>query len=97
MKFRIPNTIYILGVLHTVEVRQFNSSDADECEAVGLYKADGRMILIDSTQPVHTHAEILLHEIAEGVNSLLDLNLKHYQICAAGLAYADVLNQLEAE
>ena len=96
MKFTIPDTIYILGVLHTVEVRPFNESDTDEGGAVGLYKSDGRSILIDADQPPHLHREIFLHEITEGVNSILDLNLKHYQICAAGVAYADVLNQLEA-
>ena len=97
MQFRIPDTIYILGVLHTVEIRPFSDSDPDECESVGLYKSDGRQILIDADQPAHLHPEIFLHEITEGVNSILDLNLKHYQICAAGVAYADVLNQLTEE
>ena len=96
MKFTIPDTIYIMGILHTVQIRPFDESDADESMAVGIYKADGRQILIDATQPSHLHPEIFLHEITEGVNSILDLNLKHYQICAAGVAYADVLNQLEA-
>jgi len=96
MNFKIPSTIYILGVLHTVEVRPFNESDAEENDSMGLYKPDGRTILIDSTQPEHTHLEIFLHEVAEGINAELDLNMKHYQICAMGLVYHDVLNQLEA-
>ena len=97
VQFRIPDTIYILGVLHAVEIRPFNESDDDEGGAVGLYKSDGRRILIDADQPAHLHPEIFLHEITEGVNSILDLNLKHYQICAMGIAFHDVLNQLEAE
>lgn len=97
MKFTIPDTIYIMGILHTVQIRPFDESDADESMAVGIYKADGRQILIDATQPSHLHPEIFLHEITEGVNSILDLNLKHYQICAMGIAFHDVLNQLVRE
>ena len=92
----IPDTIYILGILHTIVVRTFNDSDPDEADAVGLYKSDGRQILIDAGQPRHLHFEIFLHEVGEAINSILDLNMKHYQICAMGVGYADVLNQLEA-
>jgi hypothetical protein len=97
VKFTIPDTIYILGVLHTVEVRPFSESDADEADTMGLYKPDGRQILIDASQPRHLHPEIFYHEITEAVNSICDLNLKHHQICAMGLGFHDVLNQLEAE
>jgi len=98
VKFTIPDTIYIMGILHTVQIRPFDESDADESMAVGIYKADGRQILIDATQPSHLHPEIFLHEITEGVNSILDLNLKHYQICAMGLGFHDVFrNQLTEE
>ncbi len=97
MKFQIPNTIWILGVLHTVEIRAMNDDDPDESDAGGLYKADGRRIVIDQTQPEHLRPEILCHEIAEGINDQLDLGLKHWQISAMGIGFHDVFcNQLEA-
>jgi len=98
VKFSIPDTIYILGVLHTVEVRPFDESDADDSLAAGLYKADGREIHIDSTQPPHLYSDIFCHEVAEGINSMLDLGLKHHQLTGMAVGFHDVFrNQLTEE
>ena len=94
----IPDTIYILGVLHTVEIRPFNENDAEDCEASGSYKDDGRIIAIDSAQPRYLHPDIFVHEVAEGINSLLDLGLKHWQICGMAAGFHDVFwNQMMSD
>ena len=95
MRYPIPDGHYLLGVYHVVDKHPFNESDSDESENSGLYRPDGRCILIDSTQPEHTHAEIHLHECIEGINDMADLGLKHWQICILALALNDLIrNQL---
>ena len=92
MKWQIPDTDYIFGILHVVEIRPFAE---EESEFSGLYKADGRVISIDAAQPEYLHPEIFCHEYAEGINDILDLGLKHYQICAIGVAFNDLIDQLK--
>ena len=94
MKWKIPETIYILGVLHTIEIREFTDAD-DDPAAAGLYASDGRAIHIDATQPKYLRHDIFCHEIAEGINSVLDLGLNHCQITSMGAGFHDVFrNQL---
>ena len=98
MKWNIPDTVWILGILHTVEVRPFNESDLTERGQNGLYDSDTRTISIDSVVPEHLRHELFCHEVAEGVNDIMDLGLKHYQIAAIGVGFHDVFrNQMEAE
>ena len=93
MKFTIPDTAFIFGLLHAVEVREF--VEETDGEASGSYNSDGRIMAIDSNQPEHLHPEIFCHEYTEGINDILDLGLKHYQICAIGVAFNDLIDQLK--
>lgn len=93
MKWQIPDMIYILGVLHTVEIRQFGDED---CDKSGLYDPCSRSIHIGSDQQPHLQPEIFIHEIIEGINDMADLRLKHHQICTIALGVHDVFrNQLK--
>lgn len=95
MKWAIPDGHYLLGVYHVVDKHPFNESDSDEAGAMGLYRDDGRVIEIDSSQPEYTQSEIHLHECIHGIDSMADLGLKHYQICILALAINDLFrNQL---
>ena len=96
MKCKVPDTgHYLLGVYHIVDKHDFSESDADESGAMGLYKDDGREILLDTTQPEYTQSETHLHECIHGIDSVADLGLKHWQICILSLAIHDLFrNQL---
>ena len=95
MKWNIPQAHFLCGIWHVVDIHPFNESDADESNAMGFYKDDGREIHIDASQPEHTWLEIWLHECIHGIDSIHDLGLKHYQICTLAAQIHDLLrNQL---
>ena len=97
MKWNLPAALSILGLWHAVEVRPFTESESADGK-FGLYLPDVRTILIDSDTPEHLRYEIFCHEVAEAINDMGDLNLKHYQICAMALGFHDVFrNQLTEE
>ena len=96
MKFNIPDTVFIFGLLHSVEVRPLTEDESAEIRG-GYYDDTNRIIIVDSTVPRHLHREIFLHEYAEAVTDLLDMKLRHTPIEAMGLAYHNLIDQLEAE
>ena len=65
---------------------------------MGLYRDDGRVIALDTSQPPYTLSETHLHECIHGIDSMADLGLKHWQICILSLGIHDLYrNQLVAE
>lgn len=88
--YNIPDIIWILGIPHDVHIEPI----ADD---QGLYENETRTIRIDADTPSRLHTEIFLHEVCEGINDILDLGLKHTQICAFGVVFHDVLKQMEAK
>ena len=82
----IPRGFSLLGIYHAVEVRKFTESDDGDG---GLYDPDSRIISIDTARAPHTHHELLCHEVAEGINDMLNLRLPHHVISAFGLGFHD--------
>jgi len=97
VKWNLPAALPILGLWHAVEIRRFTEAESADGR-FGLYLPETRTILIDSSTPEHLRYEIFCHELAEAINDMNDLNLKHHQMCAMGLGFHDVFrNQLTEE
>lgn len=95
MKWQIPKALPILGIWHVVEIRPFTDEEAADAKN-GLYLDTQRAIVIEACVPEHLRYEVLCHEVAEAVNDMLDLGLKHYQVSAMGVGFHDVMrNQLK--
>ena len=96
MKWNLPAGMFILGLYHHVEVREFTDEESADGK-YGLYLPDTRTILIDADTPPHLRYEIFCHEVGEAINDMLDLGMKHNQISGMGLGFHDVFrNQLIA-
>lgn len=70
------DSIRILGVDIPIQKVDFFPGDKDQ---LGGSDRDGIKIL--STLPERSRETVLLHEIIEEINSRLELNLTHTQIC----------------
>ena len=94
VKWNLPAALPILGLWHAVEIRPFTEAESADGK-YGLYDQERRAIIIDSDTPPHLRYEIFCHELAEAINDMLDLGMKHNQISGMGMGYHDVFrNQL---
>lgn len=83
--------VNILGREHTI-VWDDTIIDGNGMDCEGLFDYERERILLKTGMTRGQAEEAILHEIIEGVNSALELNLKHHQITslARGLWAASV-------